>query len=224
MDEAVLVRDTARETVADIEPAELGDALTGLLSEASVAPGALTLLTARALDPGVDLPGIAERAVGVQLIYDGLRITRLLAHTEPWTADDAEAADIAADLDVLSAVVLVSRGFYLLARTETAGRAVAVVQQFGRDQTLRQRPDADVDLLDRNLEEAVFELAVATGATAVGGRVDDDLLGFGRGLADGVDTDELPPAESLFSAATVAEVARVAGVGEDRVPPVADDG
>jgi hypothetical protein len=223
MDEAVLVRDTARETVADIDPPALGDALTGLLTEASVAPGALTLLTARALDPDVDLSGIAERAVGVQLIYDGLRITRLLAHTEPWTADDAEANDIAADLDVLSAVVLVSRGFYLLARTETAGRAVAVVQQFGRDQTLRQRPDADVDLLDRNLEEAVFELAVAAGATAVDGSVDDDLLAVGRDLATDLDPEALPPAESLFSETTVAEVARVAG-GEGRVPPVADDG
>lgn len=224
MDEAVLVRDTARETVADIEPPALGDALTGLLTEASVAPGALTLLTARALDPDVDLPGVAERAVGVQLIYDGLRITRLLAHTEPWTADDAEANDIAADLDVLSAVVLVSRGFYLLARTETAGRAVAVVQQFGRDQTLRQRPDADVDLLDRNLEEAVFELAVAAGATAVDGTADDDLLAVGRDLAADLDPEALPSAESLFSETTVAEVARVAGAGEGRVPPVADDG
>jgi hypothetical protein len=224
MDEAVLVRDTARETVADIDPPALGDALTGLLSEASVAPGALTLLTARALDPDVELSGIAERAVGVQLIYDGLRITRLLAHTEPWTADDAESDDIAADLDVLSAVVLVSRGFYLLARTDTASRAVAVVKQFGRDQTLRQRPDADVDLLDRSLEETVFELAVAAGATAVGGSVDDDLLGFGRGLAEGVETGDLPPAESLFSETTVSEAARVAGAGDDRVPPVADDG
>jgi hypothetical protein len=224
MDEAVLVRDTARETVADIEPPALGDALTGLLTEASVAPGALTLLTARALDPDVDLPGIAERAAGVQLIYDGLRITRFLAHTEPWTADDAEANDIAADLDVLSAVVLVSRGFYLLARTEAAGRAVAVVQQFGRDQTLRQRPDADIDLLDRSLEAAVFELAVAAGVTAVDGELDDDLLGVGRELAADVETDELPPAESLFSETTVAEVARVAGGGEGRVPPVADDG
>jgi hypothetical protein len=224
MDEAVLVRDTARETVADIEPPELGDALTGILTEASVAPGALTLLTARALDSDVALSGIAERAVGVQLIYDGLRITRLLAHTEPWTVAGAETDDIAADLDVLSAVVLVSRGFYLLARTETAGRAVAVVQQFGRDQTLRARPDADVDLLDRTLETAVFELAVAAGATAVGGSVDDDLLGLGRGFADGVDTDELPPADALFSEATVSEIARATGVGDGRVPPVADDG
>lgn len=36
------------------------------------------------------LDGLVERAAGVQLIYDGLRLTRDLAHTEPWSDADPD--------------------------------------------------------------------------------------------------------------------------------------
>jgi hypothetical protein len=221
MDEAVQARAAARAAVDDIEPPELADALDGLLAEASMAPGTLALLTARAVDPEADLSALAERAAGVQLIYDGLRITRLLAHTEPWTG--VAEADIEADLDVLAAVVLVSRGFYILARTPAAERAVGVVRQFGRDQTLRSREDADREALDRNLEAAVFELAVAVGATAVGGAATPELLSFARDQCATVE-GELPDAEALFAGGLVSELAALSQRGDDPVPSVADDG
>ncbi|UHQ95994.1 hypothetical protein HYG82_21195 [Natrinema halophilum] len=43
-------------------------------------------------DAGCDPDGIVTHAAGVQLIYEGLRLTRTLAHDEPWTAIN-EAGD-----------------------------------------------------------------------------------------------------------------------------------
>ena len=81
---------------------------------------------------------------------------------------------------ILAADVLVSRGFYLLARTDAAEDAVAVVRAFGRDQTEREGATGDRAVgLDRRLETDVLELAVTAGVTAAGGRTDD-----AAGLAD----------------------------------------
>ena len=161
-------------------------------------PGVLALLSARALDPNVALSGVAERAAGVQLIYEGLRLTRSLAHEEPWAnhpATDLDA-DVTADLEILAADVLVSRGFYLLARTEAAERAVETVRSFGADQTRRQGlGEAEAARLDRSLEADVFELGVVAGATAVGGDTPDSLLAYAADLARECEYDEdLPPA------------------------------
>lgn len=83
---------------------------------------------------------LLTHAAGVQLIYEGLRLTRTLAHDEPWlepeTAADGDAASDG-DLEILAADILVARGFYLLARTDAAGTAVRTVQSFGHDQTRR---------------------------------------------------------------------------------------
>ncbi|MFC6769133.1 DUF7114 family protein, partial [Natrinema soli] len=61
----------------------------------------------RASGPDRDPARITTHAAGVQLIYEGLRLTRSLAHDEPWTATDADASD--ADLAILAADILVAR-------------------------------------------------------------------------------------------------------------------
>jgi hypothetical protein len=202
MDDAVRVRDAAEEALADIEPSALHDALLGRLADAEMTPGALTLVSARALarEPRADgdavVTNVAERAAGVQLIYEGLRLTRRLSSEEPWYGIDAEVSAIDADVDVLAADVFVARGFYLLARTDAAAQAVEVVRRFGRDQTLgRVRPDADAAALDRNLEADVFELAVVAGTSAVGGGAPDDLLSYAADLAR--ESDGLPAVRAL---------------------------
>jgi len=195
MDTAVRARRAARDALADIEPERLREVLRDRLADASMTPSVLTFLSARTLDAAVDTGPLAERAAGVQLIYEGLRLTRTLARDEPW----ADGDDIArkADLDILAADVLVSRGFYLLARTETADRAVEVVRAFGRDQTRRRDPDADRRALDRNLEADVFALAVAAGTTAAGVDPGDELLDYATGLSREFDGDLPPPATAL---------------------------
>lgn len=212
MDDAARVRDAAREALADIEPPRLRDALHDRLDDASMAPAVFSLLCARALGPAVDVDSIAERAAGVQLIYEGLRLTRSLAHTEPWTTVDE--GEIDADLEVLAADILVSRGFYLLAPTEVSDAAVETVRGFGRDQTHRQKPDADSDVRDRNLEADIFVLAVRAGVTAVGTDPSESLLAFAAEAARSYET--LPPAEAVVTESVRRRLTEVGG-GDDPV-------
>ncbi|MFB6221357.1 MAG: hypothetical protein ABEH90_07945 [Halolamina sp.] len=199
MDDAVLARRSAREAVSDIEPEPLREILDERLATAAMTPGALTLLSARAFASDTDVSVFGEQAAGVQLIYEGLALTRRLAHEEPWAAVSDE--DIDADLDVLAADVLVSRGFYLLARTAAAERAVETVRAFGRDQTTRDDAGTESPALDRNLEADVFELAVVTGVAAVDGIASEELLSYADGLARTYE-GSLPPAGDLLAGGT----------------------
>ena len=219
MDNAVRARRAARDALADIEPERLREVLRGRLAEASMTPSVLTLVSATTLDTAADTGPLAERAAGVQLIYEGLRLTRTLAHDEPWVEGESESAR-RADLDILAADVLVSRGFYLLARTETADRAVEVVRAFGRDQTRRRGAGAGVDVaaLDRNLEADVFALAVAAGTTAVGVDPGEDLLDYAADLAREYE-DDLPPPETALPE-TAAD--RILALASGDAPSAAD--
>ncbi|WP_254527940.1 DUF7114 family protein [Natrinema gelatinilyticum] len=176
----------------------------------------------RASDQNTDRTGECEpdrvitHSAGVQLIYEGLRLTRTLAHDEPWTATDGTAADADADdgdLAILAADILVARGFYLLARTEAAGKAVRTVQSFGRDQTSRtdlpddgsdgdprsegQTGGIDPTAIDANLERDVLELAVLTGAVAVGETPSPWLFAVATDLADAIGPSFPPASECL---------------------------
>jgi len=208
MDDAARARNAAREALADVEPEQLREALDARLGDAAVTPGVLALVTARALEPAVDLDDVADRAAGVQLIYEGLRLTRTIAHEEPW-ATAPTVADVGADMEILAADVLVSRGFSLLARTDAARPAVDVVRAFGRDQTLRDREGTDAAAaLDRNLEVDALELAVVAGTTAVGGDPPEELLAYARDLAADCD-GEFPPAGSALPEATADRIADI---------------
>lgn len=200
MDEAGATRRAALGAVRDVEPAGLHERITEWLDQGSMVPGVLTIRFARATASAVS-PGsaeeladpIGERAAGVQLIYDGLRLTRRLASEQPWEHDDAERGD----LDILVADVLVARGFYLLAKTEASDRAVETVRAFGRDQTV-QRETGD-DSLARNLETDALELAAVAGTT-VGDRVlSPSIRSFAAELAADVPTDGFPPAGQFLA-------------------------
>ncbi|MEF8788926.1 MAG: hypothetical protein V5A61_02250 [Haloarculaceae archaeon] len=207
MEEAAAVRGAAEEAVRDVVPGMLREEISGFVESGSVVPGTLTLVVADLfgeVDPDV-VDGLTERAAGVQLIYDGLRLTRRLVHGDPWS-DAAEAeGDLSADMEILAADVLVSRGFYLLARTEAAGAAVEVVRSFGRDQTNRR--ELGDPSLDRELERDVVELAVLAGATAVGAEPPD----AGAFAADLVGGDAFPPAGELLTEEVVGRLADLGG-------------
>ncbi len=218
MEEAAAVRGAAGEAVRDIVPDALREGITEVVESGSVAPGALTLVVADLfgeVDPdGVD--GLTERAVGVQLIYDGLGLTRRLVQADPWSEAEASGeleSDLAADVEILAADVLVSRGFYLLARTEAAGAAVEVVRSFGRDQT--DRRERDDPSLDAELERDVIELAVLAGATAVGTEPPD----AGTFAADLVgDRTGFPPAAELLTEEVGERLAELGGHEVGRPP------
>ncbi|MDQ2050736.1 hypothetical protein RBH26_09575 [Natronolimnohabitans sp. A-GB9] len=225
MEQADSCRRAAAEAIADIEPPELHDRIETLLEDASMVPGVLTLESAAATaadgravletDDNTraqhDAGDLATQAAGVQLIYEGLRLTRSLAHEEPWTGSGDRDSD-RGDLEILAADILVARGFYLLARTDAAGKAVRTVQAFGRDQTRRDEVadetasgvagtdgDAAVDptSIDANLEHDILELAVLTGAAAVSDTPSQRLLATADEIADRVGTAFPPAAECL---------------------------
>lgn len=168
MEEAATCRQAATDALQDIDPEELRAKLESVLDETSLAPGALTLVSARSAGTDPDL--VADHAAGVQLIYTGLGLIRRLARDDPWreaVTVDGDRVDVEGDLTdsdmaVLAADVLVSRGFYLLANTAAAGKAVETVRAFGRDQTLA-RSSEDPAELDANLETNCLELAVVAG-------------------------------------------------------------
>ncbi|WP_424001928.1 DUF7114 family protein [Haloarcula salina] len=191
MEEVAAVRRAALAAVDDVEPDRLRARIDARLDEASLAPGVLTLVSAGAArDPPADLAdGVADRAAGVQLIYEGLSLTRQLARDDPWDGGDGETAD----LDILIADILVSRGFYLLARTDAADAAVSVVRSFGRDQTV-QRTTGD-ERLEGALETDILELAVVAGVTAAGIRPTATLREYATGLA----ADGLPSNADLLA-------------------------
>jgi len=198
MEEVAAVRRAALDATADVEPAPLRERIATHLDDGSMVPGVLTILAARAasdgaLGPVADSDGtlvepVANRAAGVQLIYEGLRLTRQLSQEVPWTSGDKDGGDLA----ILVADVLVSRGFYLLARSEAADAAVATVRAFGRDQSLGQ--ETDDRSLDRNLEADVLELAVVAGAT-LEGSISPRLREYATSLANG---SPFPDAEAFF--------------------------
>ncbi|WP_049926498.1 DUF7114 family protein [Halopiger goleimassiliensis] len=211
MDPADSCRRAAVEAVADVEPPRLHDLVDSVLKGASMVPGALTLESAAraatdefALEESTgEFPAgrgsVLTHAAGVQLIYEGLRLTRTIAHEEPWTDGDAGSAD----LEILAADILVARGFYLLARTDAADKAVRTVRNFGHDQTARDdivrgRTDGDPAALDANLERDVLELAVRTGAASVDEPPSPRLLAIADDLARDVGPS-FPPAEECLA-------------------------
>ena len=205
MEQADSCRRVAIEAVTDVEPPALYELIESTLESASMLPGALTLKSAGAVAPSEttlrngDEPddGIVTHAAGVQLIYEGLRLTRSLAHEEPW--DDADGdTDVDGDMEILAADILVARGFYLLARTDAADKAVRTVQAFGREQTHRlderDGDDPAATTRDATLERDVLELAVLAGAAAVDENPSPSLLERAEEIAAAAGTS-FPSAE-----------------------------
>lgn len=186
MEEASQVRRAAREAVRNVSPERFREDIMGVIESGSMAPGVLVVLCARATEESVGFSAVTERAAGTQLIYEGLRLTRTLAHEVPWEVGETDA-----DIDVLVADVLVARGFYLLARTEAAGRAVQTVRNFGRDQTRTS------ETFDRALEADVFELAAVAGMTIRGRHPSTEYREFVADLARAAE-DTPPEPDRLF--------------------------
>jgi hypothetical protein len=187
MEEVAQARSAVREAIGDITPDRLRQAMNAHLAGASMIPGVLALLSASVVSGDAEERNLRNRAAGVQLIYDGLRLTRALVHAEPWEGPEGGVED---DIDVLAADVLVARGFHLLSHTEAADKAVATVREFGTEQT-ELRSGATTA---RSLEANVFELAVIAGATATGSETPLSLRQYVIGLARSHGEPPLPPA------------------------------
>lgn len=165
MVDADRVREVMQEAVVDVTPSRLRELIHTRLAEAAITPGVFVIESAKA---GTDTEiqereAVIRRAAGVQLIYEGLSLTRTLARNPPWQ-DGTAAVDT--NMAVLMADVLVARGFYLLARTEAAMTAVETVRSFGYDETVAES-EPETDAPSAALEIDIFELAIVAGVTAV---------------------------------------------------------
>ena len=172
MEEATTVRGAVAEAVQDVVPTELQGHIVRFTQKGTLAPGVITLVAAETLgeEPLESVEQVTQRAAGVQLIYDGLRLTRRLVTEEGW--DGPETLDI--DMCVLAADVMVARGFYVLARSPAATRAVEVVRRFGRNET---RIRAGETGYRTRLEADVLALALVAGATSVNRELEETTIG-----------------------------------------------
>lgn len=193
MDEAVHARAATHDAIDDITPRALRNAIEYRLENASLTPAVLTRLSAHAAHTTYDPTELDERTAGVQLIYNGLHLTRFLARTSPWDTTPTNTADI----EILAAEVLVARGFSLLANTEAAPFAVTTVQAFGQHETTRAHHPT-TDLPDSTLEANIFELAIIAGLAATDTDRPPGTTEFATELARSYN-NELPTAPELLS-------------------------
>lgn len=193
MDETAHARAAFRDGIGDIAPDSLRTRLEGVLESASMTPGALTVLTAATLEESVDLDTAARRGAGVQMSYEGLRLSRELIRTDPWSNGDPDEGD----MNAIAAEVLVARGFEYLAHTGVAMDVVDAVRHFGRDQTLRETTDDGAEL-DRRLEADFIRIAVEAGADVALGSIPEGIAILADDLAEELGTDPLPDSETAL--------------------------
>lgn len=207
MDETAHARAAFRDGIGDISPEPLYSRLEEVLKTSSMTPGALTVLTATALGESIEGDSAARRSAGIQMSYEGLRLSRELIRTDPWAEGDTDAGDI----DVIAAEVLVARGFEYLAHTVVADDVVEAVRRFGRDQTRREEPDADRPAIDRGLEKDFIRIAVVAGGDIALQTVTEDVTVLADELADELGIEPMPDAETALEGLEDRITAAIAG-------------
>lgn len=186
MNDVSLVSEALADALEGFDPAPFGDRLEGVVAGEPLTPGVLTVRTARTLDGTVDERAAARRGAGVQVSYEGLRLTRSTLRGEDW--ENLETQEY--HLDLLVAGTLVARGCNLLARTGVVDQAVGIVRRFGRAQTHLQT--GDFEATGHSLEVDVVELAVAAGADLALGTVPPAVAALGETLATELEAEPLP--------------------------------
>lgn len=185
------IRDAGLAAVDDVGPRPLRDRVGSEVGFESTAPGVVALAAS-----GGGTAGVTRPAAGVQLIYDGLRLTREVAAADPWNGGAPEDGDLA----VLAADVLVARGFYLVANAPAADRAVDVVRQFGRDQSIGRSQAGGLG----DLERSILPLALAVGRSMTDDSyADAELEAAVRRTADRLSQDAgpgFPPTATVIDA------------------------
>lgn len=195
MDETAHARAAFREGIGDITPEALRAHLDGILEAASMTPGALTVLTATALDESIKGDVAARRGAGIQMSYEGLRLSRELIRTDPWANGDLSDGD----MDAIAAEVLVARGFEYLAHTVVAEDVVEAVRRFGRDQTRREESGIDQAALDRGLEADFIRIAVKAGADIALESIPEEIESLADEVAAELGIEPLPEPDTALA-------------------------
>jgi hypothetical protein len=212
--EVSVVRETLAHSLADLEPPAFQSHLRTTIGDVSLTPAVLTVQTARALEPSVDEDASALRGAGVQLTYEGLRLTRSILSDGPWSSSEGRTNYY---LDLLAAAVLVSRGYYYLADSGVSAEAVEAARRFGRYQTYDQ--NGDLTDGEYSLERDFITLAVNAGADLALQTVPSSVTAYGENLAREIGTAPLAEPESALDGVeeritTLASTPEATGVDE----------
>lgn len=192
MKDADYISHALEQSLADIEPVPFRERLHEVVDGVSLTPGVLTIVTARAMEPSVEETASAKRGAGVQLSYEGLRLTRAVLRERDWEVNE----DKSYYRDLLAASVLVSRGFYYLADTGVADQSVEIVRRFGRNETYKQQ--SVTGELEDSLEVDVIRLAVNAGADMAVQTIPPAVTSYADTIARELESEPLPaPEEAL---------------------------
>lgn len=193
MEEVVRIRAILHENLSDIEPVEFRTQLDEVIDDASLTPAVLTVETAAALSELENRDAARRRGAGVQLSFEGLKLTRQLSRENPWAVTDAPDTH---HIDLLVAQTLVSRGFYYLADTGVSGRAIEIARRFARNMTNELQPETQPT--EPSLEFDVVALAVEAGADVALSTVTPALSERARAIATDLEAQPLPAPETAI--------------------------
>ena len=160
--------------LSGIQPEELKSRMESELSEASLTPALLCLLSSRAT--GAE-PNVRE-AAGIQLVHAGLDATRRILDSDSWV--DAGVEPVEEDMSLLAADVLVTTGFERL--LDHYGAATRVVNTFGSEKAR----ELEATTFDERFEhESAHFVETYTTAVEIGcdGDPPEELISLAESLA-----------------------------------------
>tara|TARA_B110000263_G_C15196510_1_gene458594 strand:- start:9 stop:659 length:651 start_codon:yes stop_codon:yes gene_type:complete len=156
------VNDSSCNAVSKVEPSQLKELILNRIDQKPSIFGLITTIIANENAESSDElnQSIDEKAAGVQLIYEGLKLTQELVRDEGWKHEENK---LQADLELLAADVMVSRGFNLLSHTPAAKKAVETIRSFGQTESIFSNGLEKNSSSEESLEKDLFELSIITG-------------------------------------------------------------
>ena len=161
MDVVSRVRAASCRAVDEVEPTGLREIITNQIESDSPTFGLTTIVVSEEVRHTNEGPiTVDSKAAGVQLIYEGLRLTQDLVRENRWKNNEQK---LITDMDLLAADVMVARGFYLLSHTKAASKAVETIREFGIAETEWSDSPIGTPTRRMSLERNIFELAIIAG-------------------------------------------------------------
>ena len=161
MDAVSRVRVASCKAVEDVEPIRLREIITNQIEGDAPAFGLVTIVVSEKVGRTSEEPAIVDnKAAGVQLIYEGLRLTQDLVRGNRWKHNEQK---LNTDMDLLAADVMVAKGFHLLSHTKAAHKAVETIRTFGITETKWSDKNDTTSVQHMSLEKDIFELAIIAG-------------------------------------------------------------
>tara|TARA_A100001037_G_scaffold184285_1_gene165167 strand:- start:23493 stop:24131 length:639 start_codon:yes stop_codon:yes gene_type:complete len=162
MDAISRVRAASHKSIDDVFPLQLREIITNQINGESPKFGLATIIISEEVaSSNEEVSAVNRKAAGVQLIYEGLRLTQDLVRGNRWKEEEQK---LNTDMDLLAADVMVAKGFHLLSHTKAANKAVETIRSFGIEETQHNSSSKHKSSPSHmGLERDIFELAIIAG-------------------------------------------------------------